>query len=110
MLTELIADLRKRGLQGFAVIDQGGGNYVAGGMSASGHFTDPRSWDTHKTPEAAIEQLAGQQGIKPVKREPEDLTLALEANPVPIGNPPCLEDSAYPPSPWKQPKSFHLEE
>lgn len=50
------------------------------------------------------------EALEAVKREPADLTLALEANPVPIGNPPRLEDSAYPPSPWKQPNSFHLEE
>lgn len=77
MLTELIAHLKNRGFMGFAVIDQGGENYIAGAVGRSGNFTDPRSWDTHKTPEAAIEQLAGQQGIKPVADEPADLVAAI---------------------------------
>lgn len=60
-MRQLIAELKRRGLMGFAVIDQGrDGHYLAVSINRYGRTCDPCSWDTHSSPEEAVNQLAGQ--------------------------------------------------
>lgn len=64
-LAELIAAARKDHprVAGVAVVSQNhavDGNFVALCVDAVGHACDPRSWDTHPTPEAALKDLERQ--------------------------------------------------
>jgi len=59
-LPNVIEHLRALGLKGVAIIDQGGYHYLAMAVNKDGKVCDPRSWDTHDTPEAALTDLYDQ--------------------------------------------------
>jgi len=58
-LSDVIQAARDRGLQGVTVIHQGGTRkpYAAICIDRRGVLSDPRGWDTHDTPEAALADL-----------------------------------------------------
>ena len=60
--TAILADVSKvaknKGFRAIALINQGGREpFVAACMDGDGRVCDPRSYDTHATPEGALEDL-----------------------------------------------------
>lgn len=64
---QLLADVsrlaRIKGFQAIAIINQGGREpFVVACMDERGRVCDPRSYDTHATPEGALEDLFARLG------------------------------------------------
>ena len=75
LLAQCIADAKRRGLMGVIIVDQGGPRgKTAMCMDRDTNIVGPRAWDTHETPEQAIEDLARQMGLTP-----SDATYAADA-------------------------------
>jgi hypothetical protein len=58
-LEALCKSVKKQGLMGVALIIQGGSKpYVAACLGKEGRVVDPRTWDSYREPEEALNALA----------------------------------------------------